>query len=99
MERIQLFAKVRLELAGTHNESTINLTIAVGNAAPTSAAHQANDLLALSPWNGLLRGERRFAQQPGSWTINAWLDDGGGPSRLDPNALQDMVVLCNYMLA
>lgn len=94
--KIEMFIKVKPDSAATHNDTTLKLTFAVGNTAPTPANHQLNDPLGLAPWNGLLRAEKTFDQLPGNWTINAWLDDGGGPSRLDPNAIEELVLLCQY---
>jgi hypothetical protein len=94
--KMTVFVKVKPDFVDTHNDATVKLTLSAGNTAPTSANHQSSDLLSLAPWNGLLRAEKTFNQTPGNWTMNAWLDDGNGPSRLEPNAIAYFVVLCQY---
>jgi Tc toxin complex TcA C-terminal TcB-binding domain len=94
--KIEVFIKVQPDFVATHNDATVKLTTAAGDAAPTSAIYQPKDLLSLASWNGLLRAEKTFSQSPGNWTINAWLDDGGGPGRLDRTAIEDFVLVCQY---
>lgn len=85
--KIEAFIKVQPNFV-----ATLNLTIAAGNTAPTPTDPPPIDLLTLTSWNGLLRAEKTFSQSPGNWTINAWLDNGG----LDPNAIEDFVLVCQY---
>jgi hypothetical protein len=33
---------------------------------------------------------------PGAFTLNAWLNSG---QHLDPNAIQDVIVVCRYSVA
>ncbi len=99
VERIEVFVKVRPEHAASHDATTIRLTLRGGHHRADLGRAPSDDVLASAPWNGLLRGERAFGQAPGSWTINGWLDDGGGPARLDPDALQEVLLVCHYTVA
>jgi hypothetical protein len=92
---IELFVKVQEEFAGTHNESALKMTLAAGTAAPTSDTAQPADLLPLATWNGLLRTAKGFNHPPGTFTLNAWRDGG---ARLDPAALENLVLLCHYAI-
>jgi hypothetical protein len=92
---IQIFIKVNPEFAGSHNGSTITLTLAAGDTAPSSASHQPSDLLSLGT-NGLLRGEKAFANSPAKWTMNMWLNDG---ERVHPDAIADILLVCHYTVA
>ncbi|HYU30576.1 MAG TPA: neuraminidase-like domain-containing protein [Thermoanaerobaculia bacterium] len=101
---IELFLRVRDGFEETHNETTLQLTLAPGLTAPTPAdvAADATLLLTLAPWNGLLRTSRDYADgpPPGPWTLNAWLPgDDEETVRLDPEALQDLVVIVRYSVA
>jgi hypothetical protein len=88
---IELFVKVRPEFAATHNEGTLQLSLKAGTAGSA-------DSLPLAPWNGLLHAVKTPADQPGNWTLTAWLDTGGGKARLDPAAIQDIALVCHYSL-
>lgn len=92
--KIELFVKAKPDF----DDATLMLTIVTGDTAPTPDNHTQNDLLSLAPWSGLSRGEKTFDQSPGNWTVNAWLDDGGGPNRLDPIAMEDLLLICHYQL-
>ncbi len=88
--RIELLVKIKPEFANTHNESRLKLSLEAGAAA-------SNNPVSLAPWNGLLRAEKSPAGLAGAWTLTAWLDPGGGAhERLDPNAVQDILVVCYY---
>jgi hypothetical protein len=87
---IELFIKVKDDSADTHNENTLKLTLAAGAVAPMSENAQ---FLPLAPWNGLLRAAEAFDHEPGTWTLNASLDNG---DPLDPTVLENVVVVCHY---
>jgi hypothetical protein len=89
--KIELFVKARDDLTATY-ETTLKLALAAG----TDASDQA---LALAPWNGLLRAEWTGVGKPGDWTLTAWLDGGAGHERLDPDALEDLLIVGHYTLA
>jgi len=96
---MELFVKVRDGFATTHNESTIKLALAVGDKAPLPEDAQPDDVLALAPWAGSLRGARAFDDALGLWTMNAWLEAGEGASRLDARAVDDIILICHYAVA
>jgi hypothetical protein len=51
----------------------------------------------LDLWNGLVRGSKEINNSaPGTFTLNAWRN---ATDRLDPNAIQDIVVVCRYTVA
>ncbi|HWQ70174.1 MAG TPA: neuraminidase-like domain-containing protein [Patescibacteria group bacterium] len=90
---IELFVKVKPEFADTHNESSLKLSLEAGTAA-------SNNPINLAQWNGLLRAEKSPAGSPGDWTLTAWRDTGGGAhERLDPNAIHDILIVCQYTLS
>ena len=47
---LEFFVKVKPEFASTHNDSTIKLTVAAGNTAPTPENAQPEDVVALAAW-------------------------------------------------
>ena len=89
---LEFFLKVKPEFASTHNDSTIKLTVAAGNTAPTPENAQPEDVVALAAWEGTLRGAQAFDDPPGVWTMNAWLD-AGEAQRIDAAALDDVIVI------
>lgn len=92
--KIELVVKTKPGFDG----AALVLTIAAGDTAPTPANSTSGDFVRLAPWNGVLRGESTFDQAPGNWTINAWLGEGSGPSRLDPTMIEDLMLICRYEL-
>jgi hypothetical protein len=87
---MELFVKVQPEFAITHNESSLKLSLEAGAAASDTS-------LTLAPWNGLLRAGKSPAGSPGDWTLTAWLEPVAGThARLDPNAIQDILVVSRY---
>ncbi len=87
---IELLMKIKPEFSVSHNDSTLKLSLQAGAAASTNP-------LALSTWNKLLRTAESPGGPLGDWTLTAWLDTGGGlKERLDPNAIQDILVVCRY---
>jgi hypothetical protein len=105
INRIELFVKVDREFLTTHNHSSLRFTLEVGESAPNAATALPADILSMTPWRdletpekerGMLHGEKMFSDEPGNWTLTAWLGDG---DRLDPQALEDFVFVCHYSLA
>ena len=86
---MELLVKVKPEFCVSHNDSTMQLSLQAGEAATVP--------LTLSTWNELLRTAESPGGSPGDWTLTAWLDAGGGVTQhLDPNAIQDMLLVCRY---
>ena len=91
INNIELFVKVRPEFAPTHNESTLNLSLKPGT--------NTSDDLHISPWNGLLRAVGSPGGELGNWTLTGWLKLADNTEkRIDPNAIEDMLVICHYSL-
>ncbi len=98
---IELFLRVRDGFTETHNETTLQLTLAAGSSAPGPGEVEGDNtlLLTLAPWNGLLRAARDLNDEsPGPFTLNAWLpgEGEGETARLDPEALQDLILIVRY---
>ncbi len=91
---IELFVKVKPEFSGDHNESTVKLALAAGATAPAPGT-APSDILKLVLLNGLLHTSKKSNNNnpPGSFTLNAWLNTD---ERLDPDAIQDILVVCRY---
>jgi Tc toxin complex TcA C-terminal TcB-binding domain len=69
---LELLLKVKPAFAETHNESTVRLALEPGDTAPTPTDAEPGEILALSPWEGMLRAGKTFGEPPGTWTLNAW---------------------------
>ncbi|PWB49644.1 MAG: hypothetical protein C3F06_13815 [Candidatus Methanoperedenaceae archaeon] len=86
---IEMFVKIKPEFNRGYNESTFKLALAAGTTAPASGTEP---LL----WNGLLRTSMVFTNlELGAFTpftLGAWVNDG----HIDPNAIQDIFVVCRY---
>jgi len=73
-------------------------------AAPGVASVPATDL-PITTWNGLLRSEHTLAPSfhPGAsgpiWTLSASLAAAPGHTRLNPEAIEDLFVVCHYSIA
>ena len=88
--------QIKPEFVNTHDESTLTLTLEEGAAAPTSP-------MSLDVWNGLLHGRKEslawdvpVAAAEGEWTLTAVRN---ATERLDPDALDDIFVVCSYTVS
>jgi hypothetical protein len=91
---MEVYVKVKQDAVG-HDENTMRITLAAGPTAPLPPA--TGQTLPLVPWNGLIRGTKENLNNlPGAFTLNAWLNSG---QHLDPNAIQDVIVVCRYSVA
>jgi hypothetical protein len=89
--RVSLFAKVRPGFTTAYNADTLKVSLQPGTTTATA--------LTLTGWNGLLRSERA-AGPLGEWTLTGWRDTGNGAHlRLDPNAVDDILLVCSYTVA
>jgi hypothetical protein len=87
---MKLLVKIKPEFSVSHNDSTLKLSLQSGTAA-------SNNPLTLSTWNGLLQADEISDGLLGNWTLTAWLaDDSGVKRRLEPNAIQDILLVCSY---
>jgi Tc toxin complex TcA C-terminal TcB-binding domain/Neuraminidase-like domain len=95
--KFEVFVQVEGAFAGMYKADTLKFALAPGNSAAPPTTVQPGDTLSLADWNGLLRGEKAFTfnNAPGNWTLNGWLNAG---ERLDPNAIEDIVVVCHYAI-
>jgi len=91
IKTMEVYVKVKQDSVG-HDENTIRITLAAGATAPLPPA--TGQTLPLDRWNGLIRGlKENLNNVPGPFTLNAWLNSG---QHLDPNAIQDVIVVCRY---
>ena len=90
---IDALVKIKPEFSRTYNDSTIQLSISPENAASTPTDKIEN----WEKWNGMLRGGCTFGSLPGpgNWALTG---GGDGTTRLDPNAIENIVLLCSYQL-
>lgn len=73
------------------NPESIKIALAAG---PTAPAPPSGETLALSAWNGLMRGTKEFNNnEPGTFTLNAWRSNG---ATVD---LNDIIVVCRYTVS
>ena len=92
VKAIEVYVKVKPEFAD-HNKDTIKIALAAGTTAPTPPS---GETLTLDLWNGLVRGSKDLNNAPGAFTLNAWRNNG---EHLDPNAIQDIVIVCRYTVS
>lgn len=88
---IELYVKVKPAFVESHNDGTLQLALAPGKDASSEA-------LALETLAGLLHGVRSQAGPFGDWTLTGWLD-GDPHMRIDPQAIQDVLLVCRYGLS
>jgi len=87
IKAIDVFVKAKPHSG--HDETTMNIALAPGATAPGPGG----ETLPLSNWNELVRGTKSMSNAPGNFTLNAWLNGG---AHVDPNAIQDIIVVCRY---
>jgi hypothetical protein len=83
INKSELFVKAKSEVAGS-----LRLSLA------------PREELQPSLQDGLLHAEKSFntGQRPGSWTLAAWLGEGEAHRRFDADAVEDIYVICHYVL-
>ena len=91
---MELFVKVKPEFADKYNNKQPYLTLEEGTEAPEIPDYF---ILSLTDWNDLLRATKDIdpAGQPGDWTLTAWLN---GHERLNADAIEDIFLICSYLL-
>lgn len=90
IDSMELLVKIKPEFSVSHNDSTLKLSLQAGTAA-------SNNWLTLSTWSELLRTAESPGGELGNWTLTAWLDAGGGVNqRVEPDAIQDILLVCRY---
>jgi Tc toxin complex TcA C-terminal TcB-binding domain len=91
---ITLFAKVAAGFEATYTAANLKLTLQAG-------AGTASAPLALVDWNGLLRSQTVPANAMGNWSVAAWAatDPHAPHQRLDPAALEDVVMVVGYIVS
>jgi hypothetical protein len=86
---MDVFVKVKPNSG--HNETTMKIALAPGATAP---GPPSSETLLLSNWNGMVRGSKNnLSNAPGPFTLNVWLNV---KDHVDPNAIQDIIVVCQY---
>ena len=60
----------------------------------------SDDALELKPWNGLLRVAISLTAELGNRMLTEWREpaDGTHERRIDPNAIEDILIVCPYSL-
>ena len=86
INEIELFVKVK---SADLTADRLRLTLAAGDTA-------SGETLALSSWNGLVRGAKSFSNVPGAFTLSAWRHVGNDDVPVEANAIQDILVVCRY---
>jgi len=58
----------------------------------------SDDALELKPWNGLLRAAKSLTAELDNRMLTEWCEhaDGTHERCLDPNAIEDILVVCHY---
>jgi receptor-binding and translocation channel-forming TcA subunit of Tc toxin/ABC toxin-like protein/neuraminidase-like protein len=90
---MNLLVKIKPEFSISHSDSTLKLSLQSGT--------EASDIpLTLSTWSELLRTDESPGGSLGNWTLTAWLgdedDDDDVRHRLEPDAIQDILLICRY---
>jgi len=96
IDEIEVYVKVEPEFVNTHNESTLSLFLEEGTIAPINP-------MSVDVWNGLLHAQKESlawdvptTAEGGEWTLTAVRNAN---ERLDPNALNDIFVVCHYAVS
>lgn len=93
-----LFLKVKKAFKATHDESTLRLVFQVGDAALTAEQASEAEALPVSAWNGMLRAQAQPAEPLGVFSLTGWRDDAGTIDRIDPEAVEDIILVCRYTI-
>lgn len=96
---IHIYAKVNPEFADTHDETTLKWSLEEGTAAQINLVSFDENL-----WNGLLHGLKEnnpawdvpAVPEESTWTLTAMRNT---TERLNPNALDDLFVVCYYAVS
>jgi hypothetical protein len=93
---IEVYVKVKPEFGSPHNASILQLSLEEGVTAPTVLLHFA-------AWNGRLQGKKEnllwnvpIVDEEGASTLTALRNTREG---LDPNALDEIFVVCYYTVS
>jgi peptidoglycan hydrolase-like protein with peptidoglycan-binding domain len=105
INKIEMFVKVRPIFASSHNKDTLNISLEPPLEPPLEPRTDPTEsYLDLNPWNGLLRATKSkdggLAGKLGNWTLTGWNEHEDTPDgRIDPNAIEDILVVCHYFLS
>ncbi len=91
IKTMDVFVKVKPNSG--HDATTMKIALAPGATAPGPGG----ETLLLSNWNEMVRGTRNnLNNDPGLFTLNAWRN---AKDHVDPNAIQDIIVVCKYTVS
>jgi peptidoglycan hydrolase-like protein with peptidoglycan-binding domain len=91
---IELFIKVRPKFYSSHDEPHNESTLKIALEAGTGSSDKNLDL---NMWNGLLRATKAdLTAQLGPWTMTGWLHPPSPGRRINPDAIEDILVIVNY---
>jgi Tc toxin complex TcA C-terminal TcB-binding domain len=91
LQSIELYVRIDADFADSYTDTTLKLALKAGTTASATLLNINIDDL-----TGLLHAEKSPAGGSlGNWTLTAWL--AGTPHlRLDPDAIQDIFLVCRY---
>jgi hypothetical protein len=95
IDQLEVYIKVATEFVGTHNQSTLTVSLEQGTSTSGTA-------MSMSDWNGLLFAQKEnigwqtpTVAEGSEWTLTAWRDT---TQRVDPSALEDIYVVGRYRI-
>lgn len=102
LKAIDIVIKVKPDFAETHNKSNLKLKLTAGETS-IFENHELDDWpTATPPFPGLLHAKKTFSDNGttpiGCWSISAWLNNSDVISRLDPNSLEDFMIIYQYSI-
>ena len=86
--KIELFVKVKKDL----DKNSLRLSLTPETSATNQPFAELPDLY------GLLHAEMPTNDQSVSWTLKAWLEDSTTHKRLEPDAIEDILIVCHYSI-
>jgi hypothetical protein len=91
LQAIELYVRIDADFADSYTDTTLKLALKAGTTASATPLDINIDGL-----TGLLHAEKSpAAGSLGNWTLTAWLD-GTPHLRFDPDAIQDIFLVCRY---
>jgi hypothetical protein len=88
---MHVFAQVNEAFSETLNEDLLNLSLNAGSVANATPLKFDQD------WNGLIRYVEAPGGALGPWTLAGWVV-GTPHQRIDPGALDDIVLVCRFSI-
>jgi hypothetical protein len=99
LDEVGVYVKVKKAFKAALDESTLRLVFQVGDPALTPEQAPDAETLPVSAWNGMLRAQAQPDEPPGVFSLTGWRDDGGTIDRIDPDAVEDIALVCRYTIS